>query len=209
MNPSLTAKKKWNRNARVYDLMTFMETRGRSAAVKRDMLAICQGKILEVGIGTGHNLQFYPRNISIIGVDISDAMLRKAKRKLTELGGKATLICMDGENLAFRDASFDFVVSTCVFCSIPDPVEGLQEIARVLKPEGKLLMFEHVLSKKKLIAFIQNLLNPIMVKMGPNINRDTIGNIKRAHLEVIKEENVMLGDIFKRIDAVPLRPTPV
>lgn len=210
MNLLSKTKKKWNRNARFYDIMTFFETKGQTARIRKKMLADCKGKILEVGIGTGHNLEFYPTDLTtaIIGIDISDAMLKKARQKALKQTRKVGLNCMAAENLGFRDASFDYVVSTCVFCSIPDPIEGLKEIARVLKPKGQLLMYEHGISKNTLVAFIQNLFNPLFVMMGPNINRDTVGNVKLAGLEIVKEENMRMGDIFKRIDAVPPIPHP-
>lgn len=205
MSYSSQTKKKWDRNARFYDMMTFFETKGQTARIRRKMLEGCTGKILEVGLGTGHNLEFYPcePSLSIIGIDISDAMLRKASRKGCKEGKKVMLNCMDAENLAFKDASFDYVVSTCVFCSIPDPVKGFREIARVLKTQGRLLMYEHVISKNKLLAFLQNLANPLFVRIGPNINRDTLGNLEIAGFRVVKEENMRLKDIFKRIDAIP------
>ncbi len=136
-------------------------------------------------------------------MDISPKMLARAKRKAAGYRVKVNLEVMDVERLGFRDNSFDMAVTSCVFCSVPDPVAGLREVSRVLKPGGRLLMFEHVLSKNRLAALIMNCINPIFSRLlGPNINRDTVGNVRRAGLKVVKDDAVMAGDIFRRIDAI-------
>jgi ubiquinone/menaquinone biosynthesis C-methylase UbiE len=109
---------------------------------------------------------------------------------------------MDAQNMRFPDETFETVVTTCVFCSVPNPVKGLSEIKRVLKPGGRLLMYEHVISKNRLLAFLMNTMNPIVSRLfGPNINRDTIANLKKAGLTVVNQENIQY-DVFKRIDAL-------
>ena len=105
---------------------------------------------------------------------------------------------MDAENLKFKDNSFDYVVTTCVFCSVPDPIKGLEEIRRVLKPTGKLIMIEHVLSKNPVISLIEQVNNPITnLFMGVNINRDTEQNIIHAGMRITDNRNLALIDVFK------------
>ena len=157
------------------------------------------GKVLDVGIGTGKNIDYYNNEAEVTGIDFSKKMLEKAKRKLKKSGRKnISLKLMDVENLKFRDNSFDYVTTSSVFCSVPNPIEGLKEIKRVLKPNGKLIMVEHVLSKNKIIAFFENLFNP-MVKFltGVNINRNTRQNIEKSGMVVKKEKNLALIDIFR------------
>ena len=129
-------------------------------------------------------------------------MLAKAKKKADKRQQSLKLEVMDVQKMDFPDNSFDTVVTTCVFCSVPEPVKGLREIRRVLKPGGQLLMYEHVLSKNKVLSFLMNGMNSIIRwLMGFNINRDTVGNVKKAGFKLVKEENVQY-DIFKRIDAL-------
>ena len=109
---------------------------------------------------------------------------------------------MDAQALAFADARFDTVVSVCTFCSVPDPVRGLRELHRVLAPSGRLLAFEHVRSHLGPIAVMQDLLTPLMRRIGPDLNRDTLGNLAHAGFRVLREQNVYL-DVVKAIEAVP------
>ena len=201
---SSRALKLWNRNALFYDLMTSVFERwGKSPRTKREMFGQIKGRALEVGIGPGNSIRFYPQNSEVAAMDISPKMLARAKRKAAGYRVKVNLEVMDVERLGFRDNSFDMAVTSCVFCSVPDPVAGLREVSRVLKPGGRLLMFEHVLSKNRLAALIMNCINPIFSRLlGPNINRDTVGNVRRAGLKVVKDDAVMAGDIFRRIDAI-------
>lgn len=195
------AKRVWNRNSLFYDLVTFMDNVGKNARVKKEMFFMVKGKVLEVGIGTGHNLRYYPQKGDFTGIDISEKMLKKAANKAQMYSNPVILEVMDAQDMRFPDETFDTVVTTCVFCSVSDPLKGISEIKRVLKPGGRLFMYEHVLSRNKLLAFLMNFINPIVSRVfGPNINRDTVANVKKVGLTVVKEENIQY-DVFKRIDA--------
>lgn len=160
------------------------------------------GRVLEIGVGTGKNIEYYPENINISAIDLTPGMLIFAQNKVTSLGLEVDLQVGDAQNIDYPSNTFDVVVATFVFCSVPDAVLGLQEARRVLKPGGKLLLLEHVRSKSLLIGKMMDLFNPLMLKlMGLNINRDTIDNVKKAGFEIEESENIGFYDIYKFIIA--------
>ena len=153
-----------------------------------------------VAAGTGNDFRYFPPDLTITAVDISPQMIEHARPRADAYHGRLDLRVMDVQALEFPDAVFDTVVTACTFCSVPDPVRGLRELYRCLKPGGLLLMFEHVRSRVGPIALLQDLLTPITRRMGPDMNRDTVGNVLRAGFEVCREANVYL-DIVKAIEA--------
>ena len=194
-----TSKDKYNRLAKFYDLHSKIAERIWFKRWRKRFIPPLKGRILEVGIGTGKNLDFYGKGAKVIGIDFSEKMLQIAKEKLVKSGKKNILLKqMDAENLKFKDNSFDYVVTTCVFCSVPDPIKGLKEIRRVLKPTGKLIMIEHVLSKNPIIALIEHINNPLTkFFMGVNINRNTRQNITQAGMKIAEDRNLALFDVFR------------
>lgn len=108
------------------------------------------------------------------------------------------VVQMDAQKMNFSDNTFDMVFTSCVFCSVPDPVKGLKEIRRVCKPNGKIIMIEHVRSERKVLGLIMDVFNPLTVNLwGANINRPTVENIRKAgflETEVIN----LAGDIIKK-----------
>jgi ubiquinone/menaquinone biosynthesis C-methylase UbiE len=172
---------------------------------RQALLSGVRGRVLEVGIGTGKNLPYYPRDVDLTGIDISPRMLARAKRRAEALGIPCRLIVMDAERMTFPDATFDVSVSTFVFCSVPDPVAGLKEIRRVLKPGGEAFFLEHVRSANPLLGRLMDLLNPLVRSaIGPNINRRTVENIMNAGFEIVSLEEMGMK-IMKKIVA---RPAP-
>ena len=192
-------EKKYDYIARFYDLMSASGEKMWFSRWREEFLSPLKGKILEVGIGTGKSIKFYNKDAQVTGIDFSKNMLEKAKEKLIKLSKKDIILKQgDVENLEFEDNSFDYVVTSCVFCSVPKPIEGLKEIRRVLKPTGKLIMIEHVLSKKPIIALIERMHNPITkFFMGVNVNRDTKQNIIHAGMKIIEDRNLALFDVFR------------
>lgn len=199
-----TIRRRYDRNARFYDLfegpMEWMALRRR----RQELWTGLRGRVLEVGVGTGKNMPFYPPGAQVTGIDFSPRMLERARRRAERLGLAVDLRLMDAQKLDFPDGSFDAVVASCVFCSVPDPVLGFREIARVCRSGGQIRLLEHMRSEGGLLGPLMDRLNPLSVFLtGANINRRTVDNARRAGLQVLTVINVGAGDILKRIEAAP------
>lgn len=158
--------------------------------------------ILEVGVGTGKNFPFYPGDVRITGIDFSPKMLEQARRKRDRKQLAVDLALEDVQSLCYADNSFDTVIASFVFCSVPRPRKGLKELHRVLKPGGQLLLLEHVLSSNKVMAVIMNFLNPLVVRaLGANINRQTVKNVQACPFKSVFVDPAS-GDMIKLIRAV-------
>lgn len=171
--------------------------------LRKKLWAQAQGEhILEVGVGTGKNLPFYPKAARMTAIDFSPNMLKQAERKRERKQLSVDLSLMDVQSLYYADNSFDTVVASFVFCSVPKPRKGLKEIYRVLKPGGQLLLLEHVLSSNRFLAWVMNLLNPMVLRfIGANINRDTIKNVQACPFKNIYVDPAS-SDMIKLIRAI-------
>lgn len=196
------AERRYDRIAPIYDLMEGLVERSRYSQWRNLLWAKVEGKnILEVGVGTGKNFPYYPSDVKIVAIDFSEKMLARAKERAEREKVQVNLQQMDVQNLEFADNIFDTVVASFVFCSVPDPIRGLKEVKRVVKPGGKVVLLEHVLSANRIIAWLMNLVNPVVVHlMGPNINRQMVDNVGRSGL-VIKRVTDLAAGIFKLIEA--------
>lgn len=194
---------KYNRISVIYDLIEAPVEISLYGKWRKEALSGLKGKILEVGVGTGRNLEYYPTGAEVTGIDNSEGMLDKARKKAKGMKN-ITLVSMDAEHMDFPDNTFDYVVTTFVLCSIPDPVKALKEMKRVLKPSGELIAIEHMSSKNSLIANIEDLINPIMFFLiGDELTRNTVENIKKAGFTITEEKNLAFKDVFKKIRAKP------
>jgi demethylmenaquinone methyltransferase/2-methoxy-6-polyprenyl-1,4-benzoquinol methylase len=194
---------KYNRISAIYDLLEFPVEIFLYGRWREESLSNLKGRVLEVGVGTGRNLKYYPADSLVTGIDNSEGMLEKARKKA---GGMQNIILflMDAEHMEFPDNTFDYVVTTFVLCSIPDPVKALKEMRRVLKPSGELIALEHMRSSNHAIARIEDLINPIMFFfIGEDMTRNTVENIKKAGFTITEEKNLAFKDVFKKIRAKP------
>ncbi len=198
-------RKRYNRLAFFYDFLEAPLEMFRFAAWRSRLTdRIAGNRALEVGIGTGKNLPYYPQNVQITAIDFSPGMLVRAQSKASVLGTAVELREMDVQQLAFTDHYFDTVFATFVFCSVPNPVLGLKELKRVCKPDGRLLLLEHMRPGNPLLGFFFDLFNPMVVRMmGANINRRTMDNIRKAGWKILYEERLS-SDIVRWIEAEPL-----
>jgi len=196
------AKRRYNRIAPLYDLMEGLVERSRYSKWRKLLWSKVEGThILEVGVGTGKNFPYYPADAEITAIDFSKKMLKRAQDKASKQKLKVRLQQMDVENLEFEDDTFDTVLASFVFCSVPDPVRGLIEIERVCKPGGKIALLEHVLSANRILGWLMNLANPLVVRMvGANINRRTVENVSKSGL-VVEQITDLGAGIFKLIEA--------
>jgi ubiquinone/menaquinone biosynthesis C-methylase UbiE len=197
-----TAQGRYDRVARFYDLSEALMEGARYGGWRALLWSKVEGeRILEVGVDTGKNFPHYPPHREIVAVDFSPNMLERARAKRESHSVKVALNLMDVQDLAFPDDTFDSVVASFVFCSVPDPVLGLRELGRVLRPGGKAIFLEHVLSANPIIAWLMVAANPAVVRMmGANINRRTVENVERSGL-VVEEVSDLWAGIFKLIEA--------
>lgn len=199
-NKTTFARERYNKTAPFYNFMEwptelFVYRKWRNEFFRH----VAGPKVLEIGVGTGRNMSYYPPDKLFVGIDLSEGMMQRAKSHKPE---NARLMQMDAEHLGYADNTFDTVIATFVFCSIPNPNAALQEIKRVLKPNGRLLLMEHVLPEKRVLRwFFQKTGNFVYNKTGVHIDRQTGTIISESGLTLDRNEN-LLATIFRRFFAV-------
>ncbi len=162
---------------------------GRAWACSR-----AHGDVLEVAIGTGRNLAFYPPGVRLAAIDLSPAMLELARARAAALGVSVDLRLADATHLPFEDASFDTVVSTLALCTIPDPDAAVAEGHRVLRPGGRFVLLDHVRSPAWPVRLVQRLLDPILVRYeGDHLLREPADLLRAAGFAVEELERSRWG----------------
>ena len=172
-------REKWDRASRWYDFATAGLELLIFRRLRSQLLRSAGGRVLEVAGGTGSNLVHYPSGTDVVIVDLSPRMLLKAR-----LRGAGTIAAMDAQYLAFRDSSFDTVVSTLGTCTFPDPVQALREMRRVCRPNGHILLLEHGHSSRPGIAAWQDRHAAQWAgHLGCWWNREPLENVRKAGLD--------------------------
>jgi len=178
--------------AAMYDRMLGKTERAGLGEHRRAVLAGAAGDVLEIGGGTGANLQYYGDTVrSLTIVEPEKPMLRRLEQHIEQSGRQAKALRAPAEDLPFNDASFDAIVSTLVLCTVDDVPRALRELCRVLRPGGKLLFIEHVRSDDEKLARTQDRMLPINVRIGHGChpNRRTLDSIRDAGFEVTSLEH--------------------
>ena len=196
----IATQRKWDGAVRGYDLMNGFGSERRWEPWKRLLFSEMQGKVLFLAIGTGQDIQFFPPGQHITAIDISERMLDQARPRAEGYDGDLTLRHLDVHDLDYPDATFDQVFTSCTFCSVPNPVGGLHALTRVLKPGGTIGMFEHTGSRFFPFSLMLDLMTPLIRRLGPELNRDTSENVRRAGFADVVVEPVYL-DVVKIIRA--------
>ncbi len=159
-----------------------------------------KGKILFLAMGTGLDVQFFPAGRSIVGIDISERMLSRARARCDGYDGTIELQQADVHEMPFEEGEFDQVFTSCTFCSVPNPIKGLEALRRVLKPGGELHMFEHTGSRYFPFSLMMNIMTPLSRSVGPEMNRPTVENVAAAGYTLDEVRHVYL-DVVKTIHA--------
>lgn len=171
---------------------------------RRQLWAPVNGpEVLEIGVGTGKNMAYYPTDAHVTAIDLSPNMVERARRRARQWPEKHISVReMDAQALDFPSARFDAVVATMVFCSVPDPVLGLREALRVTKPGGQLHLLEHMRASSEALGRLMDALDaPMHWAAGMHIARRTVDNVRWAGWKVPEGEPLTPGDIFRRIVA--------
>ena len=196
---------KYEKFAPWYDLIEgILEFLGVKS-LRRRLLRRASKRVLEIAVGTGKNLRYYPEGCQITAVDLSPAMLDIARKRARDLSLHAAFFLMDGETLAFRDQSFDTVVDSLTLCTFPDPVVALREMARVCRTDGRILLLEHGRSERGWLGHWQDRkADRHAQRLGCRWNREPPDLVYQAGLSLISARRTFLG-IFHEIEAKPSR----
>jgi ubiquinone/menaquinone biosynthesis C-methylase UbiE len=163
-----------------------------------------QGDVLEVAVGTGLNLPFYAPDLKVTGIDLSPAMLNVARQRATEAGRQVELHEGDAHHLPFDDAAFDTVVCTLSLCNIPDPHQALREMWRVVRPDGRLVLVDHVGSTSKPIYWAQRAIEPISVRIdGEYLTRRPAAMIEELGFDIIEQDRFRWGIVERLVARKP------
>lgn len=193
----------YDKIAKVYDL-TFGPTLhpGRLIALER-MGIKPNDKILEVGVGTGINVSLYPRHCHVTGIDFSALMLEKARERVVKNGvTNVRLQEMDAANLTFADDSFDIVYAPYVISVVSDPVKVVNEMRRVCRPGGKIIILNHFKSRTPVVARVERAISPFTVHIGFKADLDLPGFLAQSDLKPISIEKVSFPPIWSLVTCI-------
>ncbi len=191
--------------ALAYDLLMAPVEKSGLRRLRKKILKLVDGEnVLELGVGTGLNISGYPNGVKIVGIEPKFEMLKRANRRAKKFGRKTFFICAFAEALPFKDKTFDTVFATFVFCEVKKPEKGFQEILRVLKPDGKLILLEHVRPDGRFISKIFDIGNLFTSLFGENINRKTADIALESGVVIERVEDIYDGVVKLIIGRKPI-----
>ena len=190
----------YNKYATWYDILEKIPELLGVSRIRKNLFRKASGDVLEVAAGTGNNLRYYPEDCRITLIDLSSAMLKIASRKARKQRLEISTQEMDAERLAFPDNTFDTVVDSLSLCTLTQPVQALREMARVCKPNGRMLLLEHGRSNKQGLARWQDKKAIKHAKRcGCNWNRNILGLVGEANLKIVSSKQYCFG-VFHAIE---------
>jgi ubiquinone/menaquinone biosynthesis C-methylase UbiE len=192
---------RYQRIAPLYDLLDLPFEHGRYRHIRPLLFEALSGHILDAGVGTGRNFPFYPAGATVLGIDLSPAMLARAERRRAEASATVELRQMDVTALDLPDASFDAAVATFLFCVLPDELQvpALRELGRVVKPGGEIRLLEYVRPTGALRRIVAKIWEPwVGWAYGASFDRRTEMHVPEAGLELVGSRFVV-DDLIKLI----------
>ncbi len=193
----------YNKSARWYDILEKIPEVLGVSRIRKNLFRKAWGDVLEVAAGTGNNLRYYPKNCKLTLIDLSHSMLEIASQKARKQGLEVTIREMDAESLEFPDNTFDTVIDSLSLCTLIQPVQALREMARVCKPNGRILLLEHGRSSNERFGRWQDKRAKKHAKrFGCNWNRDILGIVREADVEMVSSKQHCFG-VFHAIEVNP------
>lgn len=189
---------------RIYDRRAATSARPRGDANLSWLCGQAEGETLEIGIGRGRSLPFYPPDVRLTGIELSSVALEAAQRRARELGVLAVLQQGDAGALPYSNGHFDTVVFCFVLCTIPNDSRAVAEAVRVLRPGGKLLLLEHVRSPNRAIRAIERLLEPLTLRWeGDHLLREPRDHVLAEGMEIELLERSWFGVLERLVARKP------
>ena len=195
----MAKKRVYARTARLYDILDLPFEHGRYRPIRPHLFSGLSGRILDAGVGTGRNMEFYPRDCNVTGIDLSPSMLARAAKRRAKLGRGGELLEMDVCRTTFPDNHFDAVVATFLFCVLDEDrqLPALKELSRVCKPDGEIRILEYAYSRNPARRLVMRLWAPwVRLIYGAAFDRDTERYVPGAGLRLV-ERRFLYRDIIK------------
>lgn len=197
-------RKLWDKYAAGYDREIARVERLLFPGGRQWACAQAAGDVLEVAIGTGRNLPYYPAGVRLTGIDLSPGMLAVARERARELGLEADLRVGNAQALEFGDAAFDTVVCTISLCNIPDYRSAITEMYRVLRPGGQLVLIDHVASDRWWMLLMQRMLEQVTKRTnGDYQTRRPLPLVEAAGFAVSHSERSRMGWVERVVAGKP------
>lgn len=203
-NETARVRQRYDREASRYDESIAVAERWFFKGGREWVASQAKGEALEIAIGTGRNLAYYPPDVTLTGIELSPAMLAIARQRAQALGRTIDLQVGDAQMLPFPDGRFDTVVCTLALCTIPQPRQALEEAWRVLRPGGRLLLLEHVRSPSWPVRALQHVLEPLSVRFGADhLLREPLEDAQAVGFQIEQLERSSWGISERLVAAKP------
>jgi ubiquinone/menaquinone biosynthesis C-methylase UbiE len=194
----------WDKQSRSYDRQMRFFDRHLFGDSRTWACGQATGNVLEVAVGTGLNLDAYPDDVTLTGIDFSDAMLDIARGRSKDVGRPATLLQADAHELPFDDESFDTVVCTFGLCAIPDHARAITEMTRVLRPGGRLILVDHIESTSRVARAVQRGLEIVTIPLGgEHFLRRPLKIVSAAGFDIENVQRFKLGLVERLVARKP------